>query len=107
MKPEIAKALAKLKGISEAQARELEYRRTGKTTALALRVINDAMMRPNTEIRVKDHFDSRKADQMLLERCAEMVDKLDLVGFHFNRTDRTLRFDPAELQAQHYGMPLT
>jgi len=74
------------------EKKSFERRRTGRSTAIALRTIAEAIDNPCKPIKVSDHFDGPHADRFLLGTIGEMIKQLDLNGFVFNQSDRTLRF---------------
>ncbi len=51
---------------------------SGRSTALALRYISDAIAHPRTPINIKDHLDSVEADLKLAEIVKRIILKLDL-----------------------------
>ena len=51
---------------------------SGRSTALALRYISDAIGHPRVPIRIKDHHDSVQADRQLMENVKMMIFKLKL-----------------------------
>ena len=53
-------------------------RGSGRSTALALHYISNAIERPLTPIRIKDHHDSVQADSQLAEIVKMMIFKLEL-----------------------------
>ena len=53
-------------------------RRSGRSTALALRYISAAIEHPRVPIRIKDHHDSVQADGLLAEKVKMMIFKLEL-----------------------------
>ena len=53
-------------------------RGSGRSTALALRYISDAIEHPRAPIRIKDHHDSVQADRLLAENVKMMIFKLEL-----------------------------
>ena len=53
-------------------------RGSGRSTALALRYISDAIGHPQVPIRIKDHHDSVLADRLLAENVKKMIFKLEL-----------------------------
>jgi hypothetical protein len=71
---------------------DLKYRRTGKSTRLALRTLLEALESPGKAIPVKDHFGSRQTDKMLFESIQDMAKRLDLEYLEFNRSNLTVRF---------------
>lgn len=57
-------------------------RGSGRSTALALRYISDAIENPRAPIRIKDHHDSVQADRLLAEIVKKMIFKLELKHMH-------------------------
>ena len=53
-------------------------RGSGRSTALALHYISNAIERPLTPIIIKDHHDSVDADRQLAENVKMMIFKLEL-----------------------------
>ena len=53
-------------------------RGSGRSTALALHYISNAIEHPLTPIRIKDHHDSVQADRLLAENVKMMIFKLEL-----------------------------
>ena len=53
-------------------------RGSGRSTALALRYISDAIGHPLIPIRIIDHHDSVQADRLLAENVKKMIFKLEL-----------------------------
>ncbi len=53
-------------------------RGSGRSTALALHYISDAIGHPRVPIRIKDHHDSVQADRQLAEIVKMMISKLEL-----------------------------
>lgn len=53
-------------------------RGSGRSTALALRYISEAIDHPRVPIRIKDHHDSAQADRLLAENVKKMIFKLEL-----------------------------
>ena len=51
---------------------------SGRSTALALRYISDAIGHPRVPIRIMDHHDSVQADRLLAENVKMMIFKLEL-----------------------------
>lgn len=56
----------------------LEERRSGKSTALALKYLSEAISNPNELIEVKDHFDNPVAHECCGELIKEIIKKLQL-----------------------------
>ena len=53
-------------------------RQSGRSTALALRYISNAIEHPLTPIIIKDHIDSGEAHRQLAENVKMMIFKLEL-----------------------------
>lgn len=51
---------------------------SGRSTALALRYISDAIGHPRVPIRIMDHHNSVQADRLLAENVKMMIFKLEL-----------------------------
>lgn len=66
---------------------------TGKSTALALKYIADAIENPNKRIVVKDHYGTQEADRYLLRKAQEVVEMLDLKEIKFNTVNNTILFN--------------
>lgn len=58
-------------------------RGTGRSTALALAYISQAILRPNTWIVVKDHIDTYQTNKNLLLMCKALVTDMYLKFFTF------------------------
>ena len=68
-------------------------RRSGRSTALALHYISDAIEHPRAPIRIKDHHDSVQADRQLAEIVEMMIIKLELKHMYvWNKYENTLKF---------------
>jgi hypothetical protein len=63
-----------------------DNRCTGKSTAIALKTIAEAIEKPFTPIVIKDHFPSRQADEHLAHMIRQIVGVLDLKMMIFKRT---------------------
>lgn len=83
-----------LKSLSPREREEFKYRRTGRTTAIALETIATCLRNPNKSFKIKDHHDHRIAHRSLAEVIMFMVEALKLERFEFNRTDLTVCFNP-------------
>lgn len=71
-------------------------RHTGRTTALALRIIHDAIINPHQKIDIIDHTAYRRADKHLAHQVADMVGMLQLQHMHVDvskREEYTLIFE--------------
>ena len=68
-------------------------RRSGRSTALALRYISDAIEHPRAPIRIKDHHDSVEADRQLAENVKMMNFKLELKHMYvWDEYENALKF---------------
>ncbi len=90
------KALKNASSYSGIPWEELQDRRSGRSTGLALIAIGQALTHPGEEIRIKDHYDSREADELLMRTTFDLVSKLELEGFTFNKAYKFIRFDLLE-----------
>jgi len=68
---------------------EAIIRRTGRSTGCALKLLGMAMMRPNCEIVVLDHFVSSRGipthNQITLHLCSDIAEYLGLSGFQYKK----------------------
>lgn len=62
-----------------------ENRRTGQSTVLALKYIAGAIEKPNTRIRITDHYPSERADEHLASMMRDMIAKMDLSYLKISR----------------------
>lgn len=62
----------------------LQERRTGRSTALALKYIAEAIQNPRKPVQIKDHHDSALAHRRLFQVTREMVKRLDLQNMVFH-----------------------
>lgn len=79
---------------------EFSFRATGRTTAIAMKVLADAMSSPSTPICYfnKDHYKENPyltADQ-LAKVMADIIIKMEYKGFIFHTGDKTVTFKPFE-----------
>ena len=66
---------------------------SGRSTALALHYISNAIEHPRAPIRIKDHHDSREADRKLAEIVEMMILKLELKHMYvWDEYDNALKF---------------
>ena len=72
------------------------YRRTGRSTIIALELIASAMKNPGLRIRILDHHGTREANSNLLYMMVGMVDSLEFDGFVFNREESTITYQRNE-----------
>ena len=75
---------------------ELRDRRTGRSTAQALRGLGWVIQNPGRVLRVEDHYGSRMANDDLLKMMLDMSRALDLKHIVFNRSDQTVVFERME-----------
>ncbi len=69
-------------------------RRTGRSTALALEYISDAIKLPGVNIAVSDHHGTTQADHFLLDMIQDYVDLLGLRQFtYIHGAVPVIRFD--------------
>ncbi len=71
---------------------EMAFRRTGRSTAQALRFLAYAMESPGSLVNVRDHHGTPESDRYLMQTIADMIEKLGLSHFEFGKRDRTLKF---------------
>lgn len=60
-----------------------DYRRTGRSTVIALDLLSTAMKNPRQWIPIKDRFPSLDADEHLLRMMHDIIRKLELQAFQF------------------------
>jgi hypothetical protein len=76
-------------------------RRTGRSTAEALRVLAWCIEHPYEPLHVSDHFGSTASNQHLLSLAHIIAMKLDLKELYFNRGNCTVTFgDVTKARAQ-------
>jgi hypothetical protein len=68
-------------------------RRTGKSTAIALRILAEAIDNPNKWVPVVDHHDKRSSHMALLDKVQKLSCKLDLKFMIFNRQVCSVMFE--------------
>ena len=68
-------------------------RRTGRSTALAFRIISDAILNPNMPIRIIDHHGTHQADRMLANMIMDVIEKTGLQYLTINGANLTLKFE--------------
>lgn len=75
--------------------KELKNRRIGKSTGLALGFISQALLKPNTQIKVYDHFNSEsiQTKRYMLQNIQKLVQDLNLKWFVFNKVNCTIKYD--------------
>lgn len=61
-------------------------RRTGRSTAQALRLISECIQRPGVWMQPHDHHGTTTANRQLLCLIQDTVAKLELTGFSFQDT---------------------
>lgn len=70
----------------------LGARRTGRSTAMALSYIAQAMKTPGVPVYVHDHWDSSAAHTLLLRRVEDVIERLELKHFKIVYTDLYIQF---------------
>lgn len=70
------------------QAPEGVFRRTGRTTAIALRLISDALRMPDTPLDIRDHWDDNRAHEVLARLIVDTLAKLELRGIEVFFSER-------------------
>lgn len=67
-------------------------RMSGRSTALALKFISQAILNPNTHIKVYDHLpNQRKKDtDRMIKTCLQLAQKLELKYFSGNKQNGTI-----------------
>jgi hypothetical protein len=73
-----------------------EHRRSGRTTALALHYIATAMLQTGKPVKINDHVNHRKAHESCFRMVQDIIRKLELKCFIFNRRDLILTYDVFE-----------
>lgn len=74
---------------------ELEKRHTGRSTSLAFRFLSDAITEPDKPIRIFDHTcwkNQRHEAKFIFSVIEEMVKKLGLEGFYYNKRFAQIKF---------------
>jgi len=66
---------------------------SGRSTAIALATIAEAMKSPGSSVRIKDHHPSAEADHHLRSMITDYIDRLGFSGFTIERAACWLRFD--------------
>ena len=72
---------------------DLQSRRRGKSTGLALQTLGYAILNPGKKVKILDHHGTRQADRHLANMIYKMVEDLKLQGLVFNQNDNTLVFN--------------
>ena len=75
---------------------ELRVRRTGKSTAQALRALAWIIQNPGRVLHIKDHYSSRSSNDHLLNMMLDMSRLLGLKHIVFSRADQTVVFERTE-----------
>lgn len=92
IKDKITKTKAEIVDL-EKQYEELKKRRTGRTTAIALRTIGEAMSDPNTPIKIVDHVDNKMSNRGLCECIKNLIEKLGLKHLHIDCNKQVLYYN--------------
>ena len=66
---------------------------TGRTTAIALKTIAEAIRRYGHEIPVIDHIDKPRCHEYLFNTIRSLISQLNLKGFTLNHRTMTIRCD--------------
>jgi hypothetical protein len=73
---------------------EREDRVSGRTTAILLGIISEAMKYPGCHVDIYDHVDSVEVvKRHSIPRLAELIERLGLNSLVINFTERTLTYD--------------
>jgi hypothetical protein len=67
--------------------KDVDLRRTGRSTAQGLEIIARAIKRPHTQIVIVDHHGTLAADVNLANMVRVMVQRLDLKYLRFGKLD--------------------
>lgn len=70
-----------------------EHRNSGRSTALALSLLGEAMKNPGCLVRVRDHIGSTIAHEMLLHTMIGIAQTLELRFLSFSKADLTVSYD--------------
>ena len=76
----------------EMEKKEVKLRRSGRTTAIALKTIGEAISNPNTPIRIVDHHDSSFSNKHLCNLIQEIITSLNLKNLHVNQQKLVVYF---------------
>lgn len=79
--------------LSEKEKQDFMFRRSGRSTSLALRWLSVAIASPKTEIKIHDHHGTIEAARMLMETMYCMTKQLGLEHMKFDRKKLTVCFD--------------
>lgn len=71
-----------------------ENRRMGTSTGLIYKYISEAMLNPNTWIKITDHYDSYHSHKMLLNRVKDVVKNNNLMYFNYDEISNCIRYTP-------------
>ena len=91
IKDKIAETKAEIVDL-EKQYDELKKRQTGRTTAIALRTIGEAMSDPYTPIKFVDHVDNKMSNRNLCECIKNLIEKLGLKHLHIDCNKQVLYY---------------
>lgn len=79
--------------LSDSEKQEFMFRRSGRSTSLALRYLSEAIANPRREIRVYDHHPTPAADRFLLDTVLDITKQLGLEHMEFDRQRITVCFN--------------
>ncbi len=75
---------------------EIEFRRSGRSTGMALEFLGRALLSPERTIKVYDHDNNHSSASWVLNLCMDLVNQLNLKGFAFNKTNLSIVFSLEE-----------
>ena len=67
-----------------------QKRCSGRTTAMALKFISQAIQNPNTPVKISDHYATIDMANYMLSTIMYLVSKLELKHFKYNKKDLTI-----------------
>jgi len=73
--------------ITKENVLNLKYRRTGRSTVAALRIIAKCLENPEVYFRVLDHHGTVESHKAFRDLIEEMIFELDFKGFEFQKVD--------------------
>ena len=76
---------------------ELGHRQTGRSLAIALRTVAEALANPNKKVKITDHYTGNAINVILrdvqIPQIVRIISQLNLKGFILDKTHLTLEFD--------------
>ena len=76
----------------ESDRREIQLRQTGRSTAIALKTISEALSTPNTPIAFRDHHDSKLSNKCLADLILMIIADLELQNLFCSHANLTLYY---------------